>query len=102
MELFDLFVMPWQNSRDQVSVRHHGRSLSWDRLKREETRGSYFPPKTRAGRRTISIPALLVADLKRCAPQGALNLNRTLCSRRLKGSRFHWDWLLRVSPALAK
>ena len=40
-------------------------SLSWARLKGEETRARYFPPKTKAGRRTISIPALLVADLKR-------------------------------------
>jgi integrase len=41
------------------------RSLSWAQLKGEETRPRYFPPKTRAGRRTISIPPLLVADLKR-------------------------------------
>jgi integrase len=41
------------------------RSLSWARLKGETRRPRYFPPKTKAGRRTISIPALLVADLKR-------------------------------------
>ncbi len=41
------------------------RSLSWARLQGEEVRPRYFPPKTKAGRRTISIPALLVADLKR-------------------------------------
>jgi integrase len=41
------------------------RSLSWARLKGEETRPRYFPPKTKAGRRMISIPDLLVADLKR-------------------------------------
>ncbi len=41
------------------------RTLSWARLAGEEPRPRYFAPKTRAGRRTISIPALLVADLKR-------------------------------------
>jgi integrase len=40
------------------------RSLSWARLKGEEKRPRYFPPKTKAGRRTISIPALLVFELK--------------------------------------
>jgi integrase len=42
-----------------------GRSLSWARVQGEEIRPRYFPPKTKAGRRTISIPALLVAELKR-------------------------------------
>jgi integrase len=41
------------------------RSLSWARPKGEETRPRYFPPKTKAGRRTISLAAPLVADLKR-------------------------------------
>jgi integrase len=41
------------------------RSLSWPRPQGEEIRPRYFPPKTQAGRRTISIPALLVAELKR-------------------------------------
>jgi len=41
------------------------RSLSWARLKGEAMRPRYFRPKTRAGRRTMSIPALLVSDLKR-------------------------------------
>ena len=41
------------------------RSLSWARPQGEEIRPRYFPPKTKAGRRTISIPALLVAELKR-------------------------------------
>jgi len=41
------------------------RSLSWARLQGEEIRPRYFPPKTKAGRRTISIPSLLVAELKR-------------------------------------
>jgi integrase len=41
------------------------RSLSWARVLGEEIRPRYFPPKTKAGRRTISIPALLVAELKR-------------------------------------
>ena len=41
------------------------RSLSCARPQGEEVRPRYFPPKTKAGRRTISIPALLVAELKR-------------------------------------
>jgi integrase len=41
------------------------RSLSWARPQVEEVRPRHFPPKTKAGRRTISIPALLVAELKR-------------------------------------
>jgi integrase len=41
------------------------RSLSWARPQGEEIRPRYFPPKTKAGRRTISIAALLVAELKR-------------------------------------
>ena len=41
------------------------RSLSWARLKGEEIRPRYFPPKTKAGRRVIEIPAELVAALKR-------------------------------------
>src|SRR5271157_1597676 len=37
-----------------------------DRIFGNDTaRPRYFPPKTKAGRRTISIPALLVTDLKR-------------------------------------
>lgn len=41
------------------------RSLSWARLKGEEERARFYPPKTKAGRRTISLPEPLVADLKR-------------------------------------
>ena len=41
------------------------RTLSWARVQGEDIRPRYFPPKTKAGRRTISIPALLVAELKR-------------------------------------
>jgi integrase len=41
------------------------RSLSWARPQGEEVRPRYLPPKTKAGRRTISIPALLVAELTR-------------------------------------
>ena len=41
------------------------RSLCWARPHGGEIRPRYFPPKTKAGRRTVSIPALLVAELKR-------------------------------------
>ena len=40
------------------------RSLSWARPQGGEISPRYFPPKNKAGRRTISIPALLVAELK--------------------------------------
>jgi integrase len=79
------------------------RSLSWARLKGEVTRPRYFPPKTKAGRRTISIPALLVADLKRwklqCPPS-----EEELVFPTLEGKPLCRDWLLRVAfyPALAR
>jgi integrase len=53
--------LPKESSRKML-IR---RSLSWARPQSEEIRPRYFPPKTKAGRRTISIPALLVAELKR-------------------------------------
>ena len=79
------------------------RSLSWARLKGEEVRPRYFPPKTKAGRRTISIPALLVTDLKRwrlqCpnSPEGFVFPNS-------EGKPVCRDWLLRVNfyPALTR
>jgi integrase len=79
------------------------RSLSWARLKGEETRPRYFPPKTKAGRRTISIPALLVADLKRwklLCPQS----DEDLVFPTLEGKPVCRDWLLRVAfyPALSR
>jgi integrase len=79
------------------------RSLSWARLKGEETRARYFPPKTKAGRRTISIPALLVADLKRWKLQCPIS-EEDLFSRIRRASRVCRDWLLRVAfyPILAR
>jgi integrase len=41
------------------------RSLSWARLKGEEIRPRFYPPKTKAGIRTIRIPAELVSELRR-------------------------------------
>ncbi len=41
------------------------RSLSWARLKGEEIRPRFYPPKTKAGIRTIGIPAELVSDRRR-------------------------------------
>ena len=52
------------------------------RTKGEEVRLRCFPPKTKAGGRTISIPALLVADLKRWKLQ--CPLSRLLGIRQLK------------------
>jgi integrase len=79
------------------------RSLSWARLKGEETRPRYFPPKTKAGRRTISIPALLVADLKRWKLQ-CPHSKEDLVFPTLEGKPICRDWLLRVAfyPGLAR
>jgi integrase len=79
------------------------RSLSWARLGGEATRPRYFPPKTKAGRRTISVPSVLVADLKRWklqCPQSA----EGLVFPTIEGQPVCRDWLLRVSfyPALAR
>jgi integrase len=79
------------------------RSLSWARLKGEETRARYFPPKTKAGRRTISIPALLVADLKRWKLQCPIS-DEDLVFPNSEGKPICRDWLLRVAfyPALVR
>jgi integrase len=79
------------------------RSLSWARLKGEATRPRYFPPKTKAGRRTISLPALLVADLKRWKLQCPQS-EEDLVFPTLEGKPICRDWLLRVAfyPALAR
>src|SRR5208337_3979466 len=79
------------------------RSLSWARLKGEEVRPRYFPPKTKAGRRTISIPELLVADLKRWKLQCA-QAEEDLVFPTLEGKPVCRDWLLRVAfyPSLSR
>jgi len=41
------------------------RSLSWARRTGEEIRARFYPPKTKAGIRTIGIPAELVSELRR-------------------------------------
>jgi hypothetical protein len=53
----------WQDesARDAENLLAIRRSLSWARLKGEEIRPRYFPPKTKAGRRVIQIPDELVA-----------------------------------------
>jgi integrase len=79
------------------------RSLSWARLKGEEMRPRYFPPKTKAGRRVIHMPDELVTALKRWklqCPQSEENLvfptpdGQPLCRDRLLRTRFY--------PALAR
>ena len=79
------------------------RSLSWARLKGEETRARYYPPKTKAGRRTISIPALLAADLKRWKLQCPIS-EEDLVFPNTVGKPVCRDWLLRVAfyPALVR
>ena len=79
------------------------RSLSWARLKGEEIRPRYFPPKTKAGRRVIHIPDELVAALKRWklqCPKSDEELvfpmpdGQPICRDRLLRTRFY--------PALAR
>src|SRR6202040_1942977 len=79
------------------------RSLSWARLKGEEVRARYFPPKTKAGRRTISIPELLVADLKRWKLQCPQS-EEGIVFPTSEGKPVCRDWLLRVAfyPALSR
>jgi integrase len=79
------------------------RSLSWARLKGEEARPRYFPPKTKAGRRTISIPGLLATDLKRWKLQCPQS-EEGLVFPTLEGKPVCRDWLLRVAfyPALSR
>src|SRR6202165_2312050 len=79
------------------------RSLSWARLKGEATRPRYFPPKTKAGRRTISIPALLVLDLKRWKLE-CPHSEEDLVFPTVEGKPVCRDWLLRVAfyPALSR
>jgi len=79
------------------------RSLSWARLMGEEIHPRYFPPKTKAGRRTISIPALLVADLRRWKLRCAKS-DEDFVFASSEGKPIRRDWLLRVSfyPALSR
>jgi integrase len=72
------------------------RSLSWARLKGEAMRPRFFPPKTRAGRRTISIPALLVSDLKRWKLQ-CPHSDEGLVFPAPDGKPACRDWLLRAA-----
>jgi integrase len=79
------------------------RSLSWARLKGEETRPRDFPPKTKAGRRTISVPVLLLADLKRWKLQCPKSEDG-LVFPTLERKPVCRDWLLRVAfyPTLSR
>jgi integrase len=76
----ELFALRWgdveipKNGPAYIYVR---RNVSWARLKGEEVRPRYFPPKTKAGLRKIPIPPELVATLrvwKLQCPQSADNL----------------------------
>ncbi len=84
----------------KVAIR---RSLSWAGPKGEAARPRYFPPKTKAGRRTISIPALLVADLKRWKLRCPKS-EEDLVFPTPEGDPVCRDWLLRVTfyPALTR
>ncbi len=84
----------------KVAIR---RSLSWAGPKGEAARPRYFPPKTKAGRRTISIPALLVTDLKRWKLRCPKS-EEELVFPTPEGDPVCRDWLLRVNfyPALTR
>jgi integrase len=79
------------------------RSLQWAHLKGEVIRPRFYPPKTKAGLRAISIPAELAAALKRwklqCPPSGL-----DLVFPMEDGRPMRWDHLLRCRfyPALAR
>ena len=102
----ELLALRWSDlelPKDGIGKMVVRRSLSWARLKGEETRARYFPPKTKAGKRTISIPALLVADLKRWKLQCPIS-DEDLLFPNPEGKPVCRDWLLRVAfyPALAR
>jgi integrase len=71
----ELFALRWNdvelpkegNSQIQIN-----KTVSWARLKGQEMRPRYFPPKTRAGTRSVPISAELAAALRvwklKCAP----------------------------------
>jgi integrase len=79
------------------------RSLSWASPKGEKSRPRYFPPKTKAGRRMISIAALLVTDLKRWKLQCPLSADDLVFPTDV-GNPVCRDALLRVHfyPALER
>ena len=64
----ELFALPWSDVEmtktgegSSISIR---RTVSWARLKDEEIRPRYFPPKTKAGKRKVPIPAELLTALR--------------------------------------
>jgi integrase len=64
----ELFALRWSNVKmtksgegSLIRIRH---TVSWARLKDEEIRPRYFPPKTKAGKREIPIPAELLTALR--------------------------------------
>ncbi|MGC2304768.1 site-specific integrase, partial [Candidatus Binatus sp.] len=72
----ELFALRWSDvemtkSGEGSSIRIR-RTVSWARLKDEAIRPRYFPPKTKAGKREVPIPAELLTALRawklRCPP----------------------------------
>jgi integrase len=84
----------------KIAVR---RSLSWARLRGEEIRPRLYPPKTKAGIRTIGIPAELVSDLRRWKLQCPPSVDQ-LVFPAPGGLPMHRERLLRQGfyPALAR
>lgn len=84
----------------KIAVR---RSLSWARLRGEEIRPRFYPPKTKAGIRTIGIPAELVVDLRRWKLQCPLSADQ-LVFPAPEGQPMHRERLLRQGfyPALRR
>ncbi|HUO05405.1 MAG TPA: site-specific integrase [Candidatus Binataceae bacterium] len=79
------------------------RSLQWPHLTGEPVRPRFFPPKTKAGLRTVSLPAELAAALRRwklqCPPS-----QFDLVFPAADGTPMKWDHLLRTRfyPALSR
>jgi integrase len=84
----------------KIAVR---RSLSWARLKGEEIRPRFYPPKTKAGIRTIRIPAELVSELRHWKLQCPPAVDQ-LVFPAPDGGPMHRERLLRQGfyPALAR
>jgi integrase len=60
----ELLGLPWANVDLEAGTIRVRQSLSWASVAGEEVRARFYPPKTKAGIRDVSIPAALVSALK--------------------------------------
>lgn len=72
MRIGELLALRWSDVELDAQKIHVRRSLSWARVQGEPVKPRFYPPKTRAGTRTVPIAAELAATLKvwklRCPP----------------------------------